>query len=195
MLDTFRISTRIAGGFGIAIALLLALAVLTYTAANRLGGIFTDYRQQVLSSDVGADLRNATRLAQLAVAEFRADPSQATSAAISDAFAELPPLAEALLQISDDTEERAAAEAVIASLGTLTQHVESYRAAALDGQAEQADVTDLGIRHRRGIGRLRAALEERGATEPAFDALRASDSFLVTRVRIDRFFAGWPEGE
>ncbi len=54
---------------------------------------------------------------------------------------------------------------------------------------------DLGIEHRRGIGRLVAMLEDRGATADAYWALRASDSFLTARLRVDRFVQGEPVAE
>jgi methyl-accepting chemotaxis protein len=195
MLEKLRISTRIAGGFGIAITLLLVLAVLSYVASDRLGGVFTEYRHQARTADAGGDLLDGVRLARLAVAEFRASPTASNAEAITEGFERLKPLAEALLMKADSPTERTTAEAAIDSLAELQSYIEDYRTASLDSAAQQAGVTELGIRHRRGIGQIGADLEERGAMEAAFDALKASDSFLVTRVRIDRFFAGWPEAE
>lgn len=56
-------------------------------------------------------------------------------------------------------------------------------------------ITSFGIQNRRDIGRLGDKLEERGIDAGAFQALRASESFLVTRVRIDRFIGGMPLSE
>ncbi|MGP9789108.1 methyl-accepting chemotaxis protein [Roseinatronobacter sp. NSM] len=53
----------------------------------------------------------------------------------------------------------------------------------------------LGIEHRRNLGRLVSLLEERDAESAAYLALRASESFLVTRVRVDRFMDGMPLSE
>ncbi|MGY6634186.1 MAG: HAMP domain-containing protein, partial [Alkalilacustris sp.] len=195
MLDKFRISTRITAGFGLMVALLLGLAALTWVTANGLGSVFYSYRGEARMSFAAAELRDAMRLTQFAVADFRADPTPEQGDAM---MATIEPLArradEVMENANTDAERREAAalQAAVAEFGAL---LAEYREISDRRVAGTTQLTDMGIEYRRAIGRINTMLEEREATDLAYDALRASEAFLVTRVRIDRFFDGWPAEE
>ncbi|MBK5926679.1 HAMP domain-containing protein, partial [Rhodobaculum claviforme] len=195
MLDRIRISSRINGGFGVVVALLLGLAALTWTASSGLGGLFSTYQNEVRLVERANDLRNAMRLTQFAVADFRADPGEPSAAQLDQALGGLGARAAALRDLANRDTEVAAVAEIEQAVARFTALANGYREVTETTVARTSELTQLGIEHRRGIGALRSALEERGAMDLAYDALRASDAFLVTRVRIDRFFAGWPAEE
>ena len=191
MLDKLKISTRIAAGFGIVLALLLTVSVLGYTAVNGLGRLVNDYRQEVETTVAGADLRDAMRHAQFAIADFSTDPTEERGTALEAAVSELSRMrSEIFSRTGGDANQQ-----IAIAVERFAEVAAAYRAAVAEAAARADRLTELGIAHRRGIGRLNAALEGREATELAYDALRASEMFLVTRVRIDRFLAGWPAEE
>ncbi|MGY6411650.1 MAG: HAMP domain-containing protein, partial [Alkalilacustris sp.] len=195
MLDNIRISTRIAVGFGVIVALLLGLAGLTWTTATGLGGLFSAYRHEVATVHSAAELRNAMRTTQFALADFRSDPSADRAGQLEASIEALNGRVGVVRDLADSDAERRMVADIAASVDAFGALARTYKDLTENvGEGTDA-LTRLGIEHRRGIGELRAALEAREAIDLAYDALRASDAFLVTRVRIDRFFAGWPAEE
>ncbi|MCC6007759.1 MAG: HAMP domain-containing protein [Rhodobacteraceae bacterium] len=195
MLDRVTIAARVAGGFGVVIALLLALALTGIQSKRLLDANFDEYREGVARGANGAELRDSMRLAQFALADFSADPSAELGEALDAAAAHFAEAARLFVSESGRQGQGADTARIADAAQTFAAAAAGYRAAVQAAAATRDEVTRLGIAHRRGIGRINTALEERGARDLAYDALRASEMFLVTRVRIDRFLDGWPVEE
>ncbi|WP_114966062.1 methyl-accepting chemotaxis protein [Alkalilacustris brevis] len=194
MLENTRISTRIRGGFGIIIALLIGLAVFAYTSTSGMGRIFGNFHDAVDVDLQTVKVRESMMLAQQAVATFEAEPSTENAEALTERVADLRQLG-ADFAAGAETDTRPYAEAVAAATEAFAQSALSFLDASLVREDGVRQVLDLGITHRRGIGALHKALDERGAVTLAYQVLGASEAFLVARVRIDRFLGGMPLSE
>ena len=195
MLAKTRISTRIAAGFGVILVLLLGLAGASFNAISQFDRQFSTYATEADTAFAAAELRHDTRVAQFAVADFSAQPTPERAERLDESVAALGVHAQDLRTLARGPAETALADDVAMAVDGLVAVIGAYRDSALAADTDAAQVTELGIAHRRGIGALNAALEARDAGELAYDALRASEMFLVTRVRIDRFLDGWPAEE
>ncbi|KPQ05749.1 MAG: methyl-accepting chemotaxis protein [Rhodobacteraceae bacterium HLUCCA12] len=190
MLRNIRIATRISGGFLVILGLLTALAIFAYVSTDRLGGYLDRFNN---SSDVAftaADARYSTIRARLAANAYLATPSEDSR------------------QEYGEWIERAKAKAAefensgFDSARRFAEFLDDYSArttaaiAASDARTSAAHrIQELGLEHRCDIGELARILESRAATELAFSALHASESFLVMQVRLDRFLAGGDASE
>ncbi|MFD1912268.1 methyl-accepting chemotaxis protein [Halodurantibacterium flavum] len=194
MHNNLRISTRILGGFGVILALLLGLAMFAYNESRSLGDLFADYRGETASAAAMDDIRYAARRAELAATAYVAAPGEQTAATLSAELSRLEGGVDLLLTtVAADQSVTANRLHDIADI-----FVAQARAmqTAVDMRNHRVEAMQaLGIEHRRQIGAIQRNLAQRGAEEPAYAALGASEAFLVARMRVDRFLAGGTEAD
>ncbi len=185
MLSNIRIATRISGGFFLILALLASLAIFAYSSTDRLG----DYLQRFnASSEVAfsaAGARYSTVRAIMAAEGQLASPSDSNRQTYMEWIAAASALADEFRSSGFASADQFAA--------ILTDYAEKTGRAVSSSEQRLAAfqrVNELGIEHRRNIGRLNDMLETRAATDLAYTALRASEAYLVARVRVDRYLAG-----
>ncbi|MFC7704245.1 methyl-accepting chemotaxis protein [Plastorhodobacter daqingensis] len=180
MLDNIRIGTRIIGGFSIILVLLVGLSVFSYRSAASMGDLFLDYDGEVQQAELATEVRDAMFVVQIALDTYQNKPDDANAAIVRSSLAQLMTLGRNMSNADD----------IIGAINVFTNRIEDY----LDSSAVRKAVTErlgeMAIETRRGIGRLNEVLDSRGLAAQAYDALRASEAFLVARVRIDRFMAG-----
>lgn len=185
MLANIRIATRIAGGYALILLLLGGLAAFSYVASSRLGELadrfVEEFKTVVMASRTAIDAQRT----MLGMERFLSSPTPEASADVQGLIAELQASAAGLYgrNLASVSDLRAAVDAFSSQAATVIEAA-TRRSALLDRVEAQ------GIAHRRDIGRLAQMLEDRGVHDLAFVGLTASDAFLTTRVRVDRFFAG-----
>lgn len=185
MLKNVRISTQIAAGFTVIILMLVLLGAFAWRQLSRLDEVqhrgAAASEQAITASEIAIGAQRAGN----AVARFQRDPSSENGEAIIEAMTTVRNLSAELSRLGNTgagalmrLKERHLGETRL----LIEERTEHHRV--------RETMSALGVEHRRGIGGLKDALDQRGAREEAFLALAASDAFLVTRIRLDRFFDG-----
>ncbi|MDD7972409.1 methyl-accepting chemotaxis protein [Roseinatronobacter alkalisoli] len=190
MIKNTNISTQIAGGFAVVLILIIGLGLFSWQRLAAMSGAVYGIEDAMEVAISAAELGREIAEAGLAVRVFTqtADPADGDTA------------------VSEMLDVRRAAVALVdAGFATARhmvvlkdRHIEELSTfVALYKQREELKekLQDLGIEHRRNLGRLVTLLETRDADAAAYLALRASENFLVTRVRVDRFVDGMPLSE
>jgi len=185
MLSNIRISTRISGGFFLILVLLTALAIFAYSSTDRLGTYLQRFNvsSEVAFSAAGA--RYSTVRALLAAHEQFETPNAENRQAYMEWITTARARAEDFLSSGF-----ASADQFATILGDYSEKAGHAVMASEQRLETMGLVESLGIEHRRNIGQLNEMLETRAATDLAYTALRASEAFLVARVRVDRYLAG-----
>lgn len=195
MLNALSIKARLFWGFGLVILMLAVVAVFSVVAVSGIGATFNGYREE---GRIAAQLDSVYRgMSRVRISEFafRASADPALSETVGTGTRDmLGTASQALASVTEPSRQD--------EMRAVTRSIEAYASAFADfsrttteREALVESVTSLGIEHRRNIGRLHAMLDARGEETFAYRALRASEMFLVTRVRIDRFLDGWPASE
>ena len=190
MLNNIKFGTQIAIGFSVVVLLFVALAVFSWSRLNQMGSLITDLGEAAQISVSSADLEAAISAADLAVEHFADNETQGDASTVM----------ERMNHVRDRTRELAAQDiAPAARLLTLKdRHIAEVEAVApimLRRNELRSQLQTGGIETRRTIGSLLASLENRQEAELAYHALRASENFLITRVRLDRFTASGDHAE
>ncbi|MFN3953282.1 MAG: methyl-accepting chemotaxis protein [Pararhodobacter sp.] len=185
MFNNIRIATRIGGGFFIILALLTGLAFFAYSSTDRLGDLLADFKNESALAVETANVRTNVMRARMAANAYLAQPSEQSMNAMFQALEMVEDASDGLVSAG-----LVSAVALDASAETYASLARRFLEANEPRLQALARVESLGIEHRRNIGRLNEMLEERTASNLAYTALRASEAFLVTRVRVDRFLAG-----
>lgn len=194
MLENTRISTRIRGGFAIIIALLIGLAIFSYSSASGLGRVFTAYHEAVEIDLQTIKVHETMMMAEQAVLAFENNPDSANAQELTSRISDIRALSNQFA-IEAQGDVRGYADQIAQVAEQFASQAMAFLDAGLLREDRVQEVTRLGIAHRRGIGDLHKALDDRGAVTLAYQALQASEAFLVTRVRIDRFLDGMPVSE
>lgn len=190
MLKNTKVATQLVGSFSLILTLIIALGVYNWERLHRMASAVDEIETAGAISVDAADISRETVAARFNVTQYR------LSGAREDG--------ERALHFMEETREDAARLAAMGILSAdqmlaLTERQIAEMSAYMDIHDQRMGLTDsiqaLGIEHRRNIGRLVEMLEGRASEGAAFLALRASDNFLVTRVRVDRFIGGMPESE
>lgn len=185
MLSNIRIATRISGGFFLILALLSALAIFAYSSTHRLGNYLDRFGNGSTRAVDAASVRYTAAYMRLAANSYLAAPTAENRQDFVERLRDAQIAAEALLGTG-----LATAQQLDTAVDNFAARAQLYLEASAPRTAALQRVEELGIEHRRNIGRLNDMLEARGAADLAYTALRASEAFLVTRVRVDRFLAG-----
>ena len=185
MFNNIRIATRIGGGFFVILALLTGLAFFAYSSTDKLGDLLADYRAEAGLAVDTADVRARVMQARMAANAYLAQPSEASQRTMFEALEMVEQAADHLLEAG-----LVAAARLDNASHAYAELARRFLAANEPRMQALERVESLGIEHRRNIGRLNDMLEARNASDLAYTALRASEAFLVTRVRVDRFLAG-----
>ena len=185
MFANVRVATRIAGGYVLILLLLAVLAGFAYAASSRLGSLAERLERQFEAALLAATAALQTNEAMLDMERFLSDPGSGAEGRVMGELAEARQAIGALAayDLAATTGLRAATEAYAAEVGRIME-------TAARRETQLQAVESLGITHRRDIGRLAQMLEDRGVHDLAYVAVVASDAFLTTRVRVDRFLAG-----
>ena len=182
MLNNIKFGTQIAVSFAIVLLLFVALAVFSWSRLNDLTGLFGDFEGSAQVSVNAADLESSIADATLTVEHFVEGREGASGAAIIAAM-------EAVRQQAAAMHDQgiASADRIVSLTDRQIQEVEAF-VPLYEARTELTDqIQARGIEYRRTIGSLLSALENRNEIDLAYHALRASENFLITRVRIDRF--------
>lgn len=185
MLSNFRITTRISGGFFLILALLCALAAFAYSSTHRLGSYLEQFGNGSARAIDAVSLRYTASHMQLAVNSYLGAPTAENQQAFMDRLQTAQAASEAFLASG-----LASAAQFDNTVDDYALRAQQFLEASTPRVAVLQRVEALGIEQRRNIGRLNDMLESRGETSTAYTALRASEAFLVTRVRVDRYLAG-----
>lgn len=185
MLSNIRITTRISGGFFLILALLTSLAVFAYSSTGRLGNYLQRFNASSEVAFSAAGARYSTVRAVLAAEVQLEAPSESNRQVYMEWIASARARAEDFRSSGFSSANQFAA--ILNEYAEKTGRAVSFSEQRL---VSMQRVDELGIEHRRNIGRLNDMLETRAATDLAYSALRASEAFLVARVRVDRYLAG-----
>ena len=190
MLKNTKTATQIASSFSIIIILIVALGMFSWQRLTSMTGAVSEIETATDLTVSAVDLGREVTEAGLVLEQYRrtADPADAERVAIE--MQQVRDAAQPLAQSGF----RSGLDMVILKdrhLEELSTFVGFYD----QREILKSDLQDLGIEHRRNLGRLVSILEEREAESAAYLALRASENFLVTRVRVDRFIDGMPPSE
>jgi len=185
MLSNIRIATRISGGFFLILALLTALAVFAYSSTHRLGDYLDRFDIGSTRAVNATSVRYTAAYTRLAANTYLADPTEENRRGFQEWLRTAETASETLLGSG-----LTSAQQFDAVMDSYVARARQFLDASTPRTAAVQRVEELGIEHRRNIGRLNDMLESRGASDLAYTALRASESFLVARVRVDRFLAG-----
>ncbi|WFE74021.1 methyl-accepting chemotaxis protein [Roseinatronobacter sp. S2] len=190
MLKNTKTATQIASGFSIVLVLIVALGLFSWQRLASMTDAVSDIESAMGITISAVGLGREVTEAGLALQEYRrtADPADAERTVI-----EMQQVRDVALLLADAGFDTALDMAVMKDrhLAELSAFVETYN----QREVLKSGLQSLGIEHRRNLGRLVTLLEEREADTAAYLALRASESFLVTRVRVDRFIDGMPLSE
>lgn len=181
MLKHVKFTTQIGLGFAITIALIAGLGLFSASKLQELDRAVSALDQAEALIVEAASLGEEVAGASLAIERYMTGQEGADGTAILTEMAVVLRHAETLARggilsarALVDLKNRHIAE---------TQTMIGYR----DRRNELvADTLTLGIEHRRNIGRLLSMIEARG-NDGVLAAARASENFLLTRVRVDRF--------
>lgn len=184
MLKNIKFGTQIAFGFAVVVVLFAALAFFSWNRLKYMESLFGQFEDAAQISVNSADLGAAVGQAGMSIEKFLDGDKGATGETIMVAMQNVLEQAQTL----EDEGIKTAGRMVAVKL----RHIEETRIfiPLHDRVSELMRLVErTGIENRRSIGSLHQSLEARGENELAYLALRASESFLITRVRIDRFFA------
>ncbi len=190
MLSNMRVGTQLVGSFAVILSLIVGLGLFNWDRLTRMASAVIGIENAVDITVSAAGLAREVNEAGFALIDYTisADPMDAER--VQNEMAEVRALA-AEMQAQGIRATEMMVELKDRHIAELTAFIATYdqRRVLAEG------IRSLGIEHRRNIGRLVNMFEERGADAAAYSALRASDSFLVTRVRVDRFVEGMPLSE
>jgi len=190
MLKNTKTATQIASGFSVVLVLIVALGLFSWQRLASMTNAVSDIETAMDITISAVGLGREVTEAGLALQEYRrtADPADAERTVI-----EMQEVRNVALMLADAGFDTASGMAALKDrhLEELSAFVDLYN----HREALKSGLQSLGIEHRRNLGRLVTLLEERELDTAAYLALRASESFLVTRVRVDRFIDGMPVSE
>ena len=185
MLKNVRVTTRIAAGFAVILLMLTAFAAFTWYRLAQMDRIETRMRAVESMTLMSADISTGVVRAELALDALIFDPSEEARLAVIEAMT---------------TVRTAAAEAAAAGNPIAARIVElkDRHIAETDGfarsyhdlQARIDTLRDGAVTTRRIIEQIQRELRARGDEASAYLALGASNDFLVSRIRVDRFLDG-----
>lgn len=185
MLKNTRITTRIAGGFALILLMLSLFAGLTWYQLNSLRAVSATAQNAEMRAMLAADMNHGVGRATIAVGAYLDAPDDEAAQAVIGAMQHVRSLAVELDALGSQNgtaminlKDRHLAEAQVL--------IDLYRV-----RTDQVlRMQQTGIEHRRNIEQLQRLFEGRGARDDAYAAMGASNDFLVTRVRVDRFLSG-----
>lgn len=190
MLNNVRITTRITAGFALILIMLTGFAAFTWSRLADLSTI-DDARSHaeeaaVLSSDVATGVARA----ELEIVDFLEQPTAERGGAVLAAMEEVKSMAAQAAAKGDRFGDQIVALKV-RHIDETTRLIADYT----NLTTQLAQLRQQGIDQRRAIEQIQRQLEAQGNSEAAYVALSASNDFLVTRVRVERFFAGGAEAD
>jgi len=190
MLKNIKTATQISSSFAIIIVLIVALGMFSWQRLTSMNGAVSGIETAMDVTISAVDLGREVTEAGLALQEYRRTSDPADAERVMNEMRQVRDAAQMLA----DSGFRSGLDMVILK----DRHIEelaTFIASFDQRDALRSTLQSLGIEHRRNLGRLVTMLEERDAEAAAYLALRASESFLVTRVRVDRFMDGMPLSE
>ncbi len=180
MLSDIRYATRIRAGFLLLAGVALSIAGLGYATVAEIADTSRHATSQL--SEFGRSSLLAAASLRLArdVEWLQRDPSPETRMQVDAGVREV----RARLGRATETEVGSGivrlVERYLGAVAELVGAVEAWRDL-------KNSIREVGIATRRDIGRLAEMLNERGEPALAFLGLRASEQFLLARVRMERF--------
>ncbi|MFN3613269.1 MAG: methyl-accepting chemotaxis protein [Rubrimonas sp.] len=195
MLNSLSVRARLFAGFGLVLVMMSGLAGFSVMAVSGIGSVFGGFRSEArlaaALNDIYKDMAK-TRLSDLA---YRSNADPAVAEEVLRHVENMRTDVRRVAGVATDAARQAEIRAVSDALEAYAADFAAFNEATVAREALVAEAGRLGIEHRRNIGKLHGLLDERGVESLAYRALRASELFLVTRVRVDRFFGGMPESE
>ncbi len=187
MLKNTKLATQVIAAFSLIIVLIVALGVFNWVQVQKMDRALLNIADSMQVSIDATELDFKVNDASLALKTFEtsSDPADGVYAV------------QRMLLVRDTAEElsQAGLETAAAMVTLKERHIEEL-SGFVETYSRRRELKDIirskGIEYRRAIGRLTTLLEERNAEAAAYRALRASEKFLVTRVRVDRFVDGAP---
>lgn len=182
MLSNLKFGTQIAAGFAVVVCLFIGLTAFSWNKLNQLEGLKTDFERTARMAVDSADLEAAISAAGLALENFESRNTMGGAATVFERM--------------ENVRERSArlAEKNIVSADQMValkdRHIAELAAAepSLTRRHElRAELQSRGLETHRTISSLLASLETRQELDMAYDALRASETFLVAKARLRGF--------
>lgn len=190
MLKNTKTATQIASGFSVILVLIVALGLFSWQRLASMTSAVSDIESAMDITISAVNLGKEVTDAGLALQEYRRTADQADA---ERTVVEMQQVRDVALMLAD-----AGFETALDMVSLKDRHLEelsSYVTLYNKREVLKSSLQTLGIEHRRNLGRLVTLLEEREADSAAYLALRSSENFLVTRVRVDRFIDGMPLSE
>ncbi|ODT59409.1 MAG: hypothetical protein ABS73_09825 [Paracoccus sp. SCN 68-21] len=184
MLNNVRITTRITAGFALILVMLTGFAAFTWNRLDHLSDI--DERSEFAENGafLASDIATGVARAELKVVEFLQSPTPEGSRAVIADMEHVLALGQQAMTRGDRLADQIVALKV--------RHIEEMTQLTVDFSALVSRVTQMrqqGVDLRRTMEQIQRQMEAQGNTDAAYLALAASNDFLVSRVRIDRFLA------
>lgn len=190
MFANLRIGIRLALGNAVLIAVVVGSALVQQVFVSQLARVVEQLGMQGETSAGIARVLIEASMLSYNLDQYSEHPREDKRRALAEQFNKLHEMVDEAL-----AKGSTGAEAADRLIHEIEERFEAFASLALEHNRLKNWIRDSGIEHRRAMGRLVAMLEERGAKEEAYWALRASDAFLTTRLRVDRFLRGEPVGE
>lgn len=190
MLKNTKVATQLVGAFSMIVVLIVALGLYNWQRLTTMDTALDGIEEALQITITAADLGREVTEAELSLKRFTQSGDQADG---EGALRDMQQVRSIALTLTD--EGIASAQGLVNIKDRHIRELAGFIEAYEQRKGLKENIRTLGIEHRRNIGRLVAMLEDRGAEAPAYRALRASENFLVTRVRVDRFVDGMPLSE
>ncbi len=190
MFANVRIGARLGLGSLAMIIVILGLSVAQQFFTNRLAELVEALGAKVETSSTVARALIEASMFSANVERYVNEPRDETKQQLKNALELIHGMIDNVLGNGITVME--AADGIIHEI---SDRFDAFSTIVLQHSQLKKQARDLGIEHRRAMGRLVALLEQRDAKEDAYWALRASDAFLTARLRVDRFLQGEPVAE
>ncbi|MEO1200937.1 MAG: HAMP domain-containing protein, partial [Pseudomonadota bacterium] len=182
-----KLSTKIYGAFGVILALLTVLAVLSFVGLQSVQGLFTDYRSTARKSLLANELTEVFAEARLRVMQYRIADSDERAAQVHETIEHLMAAKEAQGNLFTSEEDRS-------QLASLTEQAASYLHSFDEMTALQARRNELvpvfhniGRDVRANITSIRESAYGDGDVAAANAAGAAQESLMLGRFYAERF--------
>lgn len=187
MLKNTKVATQLVASFTLIVFLIAGLGLFSWLRLTNMDDALKRIENAQLLETTAANLGREVSDAKQSVTQFTSNSERKDADESIQNMQDVRDNANLLLE--------AGIESAAGMVALKDRHIDellSYISIHEQREALRNQIQSLGITYRRNIGDLVTALEERGAEAASYRALRASEKFLVARVRVDRFIDGMP---
>ncbi|MBB4265325.1 HAMP domain-containing methyl-accepting chemotaxis protein [Roseospira visakhapatnamensis] len=187
MLKSIRIGSKLYGGFGIVLALLLILGAVAIFSLSNIGSLFAEYRRLAQSTNEVGSVQTNMLLTRMGVKDFIIRGDDKTIDQVRAQAVETQESITSTLEVIVDEERRAMLEGIRVDL---VSYVSGFRQVGDLEKAREADVAKMdekGPAIEQALTDVMRSAYDDGDAEAAFFAGQAMRSLLLARLYAARF--------